>query len=379
MNRLANFIFLIVLMSSACGGKQLLSQKNILGDWIQVPNPPTSRKDRIVLEPPGFGNAAFSFYADGTCNNRTGYLKRTDSTSIYLGNRTKYRITNDSLYLLDPGSGQWQSHKIIKLTPDSLQFYLWDRLATFKRYKSKTYRTPDFDKIILATSGCYGNCQIVSIIINNDGRTIFNQSIYNTEKKTFLGRPSTAIISKENFKQLKDNFRETDFDSLKTRYAAGWTDDETISTTFVKNGKIFKTVSDYGRQAPRPFTWAYIPLRYLYQHTKLTPNSVPAFFPRFNEVRGSSFRKDGRIEPHSESETFLLFDYLRNGKQVDVRFNSRFKLHVELSDFPYYDINTDGRYYTFIVKGKPTTIDIGFNFYDVNVKNWRWRKIEEYD
>jgi hypothetical protein len=44
-----------------------------------------------------------------------------------------------------------------------------------------------------------------------------------------------------------------------------------------------------------------------------------------------------------------------------------------------HDINTDGRYYTFISNGKHTTIDIGFNFYDVNIKNWDWRKIEEYD
>jgi hypothetical protein len=374
MNRLASFIFLIVLMSSACHNKQVLSQKNILGDWIQVPNPPSAKKEKLVLEPPGLERAAFSFYADDVFDNKDGYLKRTDSTDIYLGNRSKYRITNDSLYLLNPADSKWESCKLIKLTSDTLQFNLLGRIATFKQYKPVNYKNPDFDKIILATSGCYGSCPIMSIILNNDGTVLFRGLAYTDKKGIYAGK-----ISIEKFQMLQRNFFATKIDSLKNNYSARWTDDETITTTFVKDGKIYKTVGDYGHQAPRPFTWAYIPLRYLYQYIKLTPNTAPAFFPRFNEARGSSFRKDGRIVPHTESETFLLFDYLRNGKQVDVRFNSRFKLHVELSNFPYYDINTDGRYYTFITNGKPTTIDIGFNFYDINIKNWEWRKIEEYD
>jgi hypothetical protein len=30
-----------------------------------------------------------------------------------------------------------------------------------------------------------------------------------------------------------------------------------------------------------------------------------------------------------------------------------------------------------LVNGKSITIDIGFNFYDVNAKNWIWRKVDE--
>jgi hypothetical protein len=81
-----------------------------------------------------------------------------------------------------------------------------------------------------------------------------------------------------------------------------------------------------------------------------------------------------------QSETFLLFDYLRNGRISNNKFKTRFKLHTDYDPInPLYDIDTDGRFYTFVVKGKPVTIDIGFNFYDVNAKNWVWGKADKYD
>ncbi|MDN3580256.1 DUF6438 domain-containing protein [Mucilaginibacter flavus] len=376
MNRISIGVLSITLFFYSCkqGKLQSANEKNILGDWVKVRNPELKNKNSIVSEFPDFERAGFSFFTNGTCNNKTGYLKRTDSTTIYLGNHSKYRISADSLYILNPDNSKWESYKLLKLTPDTLQFYLRDRLATFKHYKLNTYKSINFDKIILSTSGCYGSCPIMSIILNNDGTVLFRGLGHTGKKGDYVGK-----ITKEEFQQLQNNFFKTNIDSLKNFYRAGWTDDETISTTFVKNGKIYKTVDDYGRQAPYQFTWAYIPLRYLYQHIKLKPNPTPVFFARFNEVRGSSFRKDGSMAPHTESETFLLFDYLRNGKQVNCQFNNRFKLHIELSSFPYYDIDTDGRYYTFIQNGKPVTIDIGFNFYDINAKNREWRKITEYD
>lgn len=376
MKPFPNCILLICLLICSCKEHlvQSANEKNILGDWVRVSNPVPINKDSIILELPDIRRSGFSFYTDHTFDNKTGYLKRTDSTTVYLGTKSTYKITSDSLKLLNQDSNRWESYKLIKLTPDTLQFRLWNRLSTFKHYNIKKYSNIDFDKIVLSTSGCYGSCPIMSIILNNDGSVVFKGMGHTGKKGSFIGK-----ITREQFQRLQNDFFTTNFDSLQNSYRGSWTDDETISTTFIKNDKIYKTVHDYGRQAPYLFTWAYIPIRYLYQHMALKAISQPTFFPRFNELRGSDFRLNGSIAVMTESETFLLFDYLRNGQVSNSDFKSRYKLHVEFSDFPYYDIDTDGRLYKFIVNGKPITIDIGFNFYDVNVKNWQWRKITEYD
>lgn len=72
-------------------------------------------------------------------------------------------------------------------------------------------------------------------------------------------------------------------------------------------------------------------------------------------------------------------NYLRNGRMTNHNFVARFKMHGFFEIHKSPEFNTDGRYYTFLFEGKPITIDIGFNFYDVNAKNWIWKKANEYD
>ncbi|QEM04547.1 hypothetical protein DIU31_013885 [Mucilaginibacter rubeus] len=367
-------LFLLLLILS-CNDTRQQNEKNILGNWVKVKNPTTANKN-IVLEAPYFDKAGFSFYKNGTFENKTSYLRRTDSTTINLGGGSKYRINADSLYLLNPNSNKWEAHLLTKLTPDTLQFDLWDnKLATFKHYKPGSHKNPTFEKIVLSTSGCYGSCPIMSIILNDDGTILFKGLEYTGKKGMFEGK-----ITKEKFQQLQANFSKADIASLKDRYNGSWSDDETISTTFIRKGRIYKTIDDYGRSAPFEFTWAYIPVRYLYQQLTLTKMSIlPFISPRFNKIRGSSFRKGKNIAELTESEAFLLSDYLRNGKVTDTTFSQRFNLLIEYSDLPRDTITTDGRFFTFKIKDKSQTIDIGFNFYDVNAQQWKWRKIDDYD
>jgi hypothetical protein len=82
----------------------------------------------------------------------------------------------------------------------------------------------------------------------------------------------------------------------------------------------------------------------------------------------------------TQSETFLLADYLKKGKIIANHFQPRFILHFDHNVInPLYNVYTDGRFFKFIVKGKPIIIDIGFNFYDVNAKIWKWRKASQHD
>lgn len=364
------FICLLIFLNKETEA-QPANKKNILGDWIIVGNPVSGKRKNIDPEYSIYNKLGFSFYPNGSFDNKVGYVKHKDSTNRYFGIRSKYRITNKAFYLLDPGRQKWDTCKLIKLTTDTLQFKIRGALATFIHYKSTSQKNPDFDKIILSSSGCMGSCTNMSIMLNNDGTIIFAGGEFTDKKGTYTGK-----ISKERFKLLQADLFITDVRSLKNSYRGGVSDDETISITFVKDGKIYKSINDYGKTAPAQFIWAYNPLRYLYQTLTLKTVSYRDLLPQLNSLK---WKKDNKVADLPQSETFLLSYYLNKGKTFDGKFNPRFKLAPSYQLRSPNDVDTDGRYYTFIQNSKSITIDIGFNFYDINAKNWEWRKITEYD
>ncbi|MEJ0054454.1 MAG: hypothetical protein WDN75_01640 [Bacteroidota bacterium] len=87
----------------------------------------------------------------------------------------------------------------------------------------------------------------------------------------------------------------------------------------------------------------------------------------------------------TQAESFLLWDYLRRGTQTNTGFAKRYNLvfvrnfngirSIEEMDDPALDkmekqvvrMETDGRFYRLVTKDRGSvTIDIGFNFFDVN-------------
>ncbi len=243
-------------------------------------------------------------------------------------------------------------------------------------FSSCTNKIPfQFDKIILSTSSCMMECPMSNIILNADGTVIFKGQGAITKKGLFTGK-----VAPKYLETLQSQFEKINFDSLKNKYESPVTDLQTVSVTFIKNGKIYKTVNDYGRTAPAFLKSSYASLENLYQNIPLKKIPDPAFIPSFEGITNSKIKKEGKVLDLTQSETFLLFNYLRNGRISHSKFKTRFKLHTNYDAInPLYDIDTDGRYFTFNVNGKPLTIDIGFNFYDVNAKNWVWRKADEYD
>ena len=359
---------------SACNDKQQANEKNILGNWIKVRNKAVSAGKNTVLEPPEDEKPGFTFYADHSVDYKLGYFKKVNGIIIFLGTKSKFKIMGNNLMILDIDSNKWNNYRLIKLTADSLQFIFGGRLATFKHYQIKKNNTPEFDQIVLSTSGCYGPCSVASTIINTDGTVLYNGLFYTAKKGLFTGS-----ITKAQYVQLQNNFRNTDFSLLKNSYNVGWTDDETISTTFVKNGKIYKSVNDYGGAAPKPFAWAYTPLRYLYQNLTLKSVTAPKTIPSLDYANRAHFKTVNMAMDLTQSETFLLFYYLQKGKVSNVNFKPRYKLNAYFNLQKVPGIDTDGRFYKFEVNKKLIIIDIGFNFYDVNASNWQWRKINEYD
>ncbi|NHA03860.1 hypothetical protein G7092_08640 [Mucilaginibacter sp. HC2] len=372
MRYLSTLFLLACVCICACNDKQQANKKNILGNWVKVRSKIAPTGKNVVLEPPEDEKPGFTFYADHSVEYKLGFFKRTNGIRIFLGTKSKFKIIANDLMILDIDSNKWNKYRLIKLTTDSLQFIFDGRLATFKHYQIKENTTPEFDQIILSTSGCFGTCPVSNTMINADGSVIFNGLFYTAKKGLFAGS-----ITKAQYKQLQDNFRNTDFNLLKNDYNVGWTDDETISTTFVKNGKIYKSVNDYGLAAPYQFTWAYAPLRYLYQSIALKSMLVPEATPSINYPNGVYLKTANMGMALTQSETFLLFYYLQKGKVSNATFKSRYKLSSPFDIKKPHDIDTDGRFYKFEVNKKSIIIDIGFNFLDINEKNWHWQKITE--
>jgi hypothetical protein len=102
--------------------------------------------------------------------------------------------------------------------------------------------------------------------------------------------------------------------------------------------------------------------------------------PLFIDITTSKLKKGNMVLDLTQSETFLLSDYLKKGKITINNFRPRFILHFDHDEInTLYEVDTDGRFFKFLVADKPVTIDIGFNFYDVNAKNWQWRRSNKYD
>ncbi len=383
MNRLLYFLAIAFLFLSACSDKekQKNNEKYILGDWVKIPNRDTLSDGDIIIEPQLF-KIGFSFLENHIFESKSGFFKYLDKKNSllfedfippqYLGNRSKFTITDDSLKFYSLSKKSWEGYKILTLNNDTLIVRKDSTINTFLKLKSKLNKTPSFDKIILSTSACFGPCPILQIIISTKGDVVFYGQNFTSKKGIYSGK-----ITKAEYEQLQNNFRKTDFSVLKNKYEAGATDLSTTTTTFLKGDTIYKTVSDYGGDAPTQFVWAYEPLVNLYQTIKLSPLKYPEYMSSLHSLL--AFQKGDQIFGLAETEKFLFQYYLMNGKISTFKFKPRFKIQAfkEPDLKGRYNILTDGRYFTLISNGKPVTIDIGFNFYDVNKGHWKWGKIRE--
>jgi len=352
----------------SCTQKHQAQQKDyILGNWVEVANNFQLTRNGRRIPTPVMVKQGFIFHADQTYENKLGYfyVDTNRNKRIYSGNPGKFQISGDSLLLFPPDNNKRERFRLVKVNADSLLIEQDSVVTTLKHYQIKI-NAPAFDKIILSTTGCFGTCAALDIMISADGKVLFYGGYY-----AYVKGWQTGTIPVSQYEHLQNEFRQVDFDSLKTAYNSGWTDQQTVYATFVKNNKIYKSVRDYGHAAPYLFEWAYEPLQYLYQGIKLTGMPKPDSIPPFEILAHYGDRK-GSIIKLKDSEQFLLIDYLHHGKKVvETNFKPRFDL---LDDYKTDGIKTDGRYYTFSLNSKTETIDIGFNFFDANSKNWQWQK-----
>lgn len=365
------FILLTILFS--CKKRNYEYEKTILGEWkfeklidLRTPKqnnePPQLRED--------VNNQGYIFFANDSCDDMRGFFKIIQDSNDYekrrvefSGTKTEYLIEDDSLKIFSKTINKWISNKINSLTKDTLTLYSNDSvLIVYTRLKYDKNKYKKFDKIIVSSSGCYGCCPIIDICISSNGLII-----YNGQKHNKINGLYTSSISKEKYLEIEKSFNKIDLLQLDKNYQANHTDDEQVTVSFIKDGKIIKTIADYGGVSPSEFIWAYTPVRYLYQNLKL--DSLKSDKP-FSTISRPGFETKSKICEITKSEIFYLFTELFKCKEVKDKFEEKYFLNL-LIDFDNNQIvKTDGRYYS--TNGK--TYDLGYNFITQNNLEKRFRK-----
>ncbi len=409
--KLTFFIFTPIAFLNSCGQKS--KQDIIIGNWKLTPAPikqvDFEGSDSLQFEPPEQEppppqyiperGASYTFLNDSIVDTRQEYYKiiwPPTGRRLYrfIGTTTNYKIIGDSLLIYNLTDSVWEKGRhITKLDKDTLVLTQGDgQKDIFLRYEYNLNEQPKFDQIALSSSGCFGSCPIINIIISSTGEVVFYGEMY-VDKLGFY----EGTISKELFSRIENKFRRANIENLKDTYSVNWTDDETITTTFCIQDKIFKSIDDYGRSGSDELVWAYPSLRYLFQDIQLARIDSTKI-PPYLDLHFFKFEKRNEICQLAQSESFLLWNYLRKGKQVSNSFEGKFELsfarnyiwapsYDELDD-PYdrqrenrvTKAITDGRYFKFEINGQnSTTIDIGFNYLTTNKAILKFRQKKEYD
>lgn len=360
--------------------------------------------DSIDIEPPspfrGSGRGiSYEFINDSIVDTKRRYFKVTKSETRkseykFIGTTTHYKILGDSLRLFNMTDSIWEKGKYLKkITEDSLILINSNgRKQTFLRYNNKADNSEYVDLVALSSSGCFGTCPIMNIIIDSTGGVVFYGERHIDKLGFFEGK-----IPKERFNKIKNELRDVHIKKLERDYSVDWTDDETISTTFISKNEFVNSIEDYGEVGPVELIWIYTSLRYLFQDIELKRLDSTKI-PFYLDLHYFRFERGSEICNLTQSESFLLWNYLRKGSHVETTATNRFQVNFvrNYTWFPHYDemddpykekseekvrtITTDGRFYTFDIMGQEkVTIDIGFNFFDLNQKFLRFREKGEYD
>ena len=123
-------------------------EKDIVGEWTftkTIDNRKPNKEDNYPSPPPvGKSTEGYIFYQNSNCENKSGYFitiernERENRKTFYLGNKTKYKIEEDSLMIFDISDSTWESQKILSIVDDTLTIQNSDSIfSKFIRTKYK--------------------------------------------------------------------------------------------------------------------------------------------------------------------------------------------------------------------------------------------------
>lgn len=372
-------IFLIAIIFTFASCKKNTVDINLLtGDW-EFSQPKTEyEQDSLIATT--YYLSDFGFKKDSIYLKSDGFFYRNNDTSgrysktKYFGDQSKYYVKNDSLYILNPITKTYFSGFIKRLTKDSLALqYKESPLFYFTKKKYSKNENSNFDQIIIANGPCFGTCPINYTSLKSDGELIYYGSAYNSKNGLFKGK-----FSPEKFQEIQNYLNKINIKNFKNDYGNyNITDLSDTYITIIQDGKISKTIHDYGNASPKELRSLYNKLSFLYQETKL--DSISYNYPIITSIGIN--KRETNIYP---SESFYLQTLLLNAKNTNQTFTPKYyftsslvqpkTFDYEKSDELQRKIETDGRYFNIQNKEKKfTTFDLGYNFFQAN-KNFASRK-----
>ncbi len=140
-------------------------------------------------------------------------------------------------------------------------------------------------------------------------------------------------------------------------------DAEEITVTFIRDGKIVKTIRDNYQQAPHEFYWAYSSLRYLYQNLATDTLSSGLGLVPFTCMLVESTNK--RILLRG-AEAFHLWLLLMNRAETQESFEEAYQI-LNMGKDEMKKMSSDGRFFRIVdEQGTSKTYDLGFDFFTRN-------------
>jgi hypothetical protein len=294
-------------------------RKQLLGEWKLCEKNHFFEDDVFITPGMRFFHDSMDVY--------TGFFgERTDSVSgrvlpVFMSNYCSYELNEDSIFIKSPSIGKREFIlRFHKRSSDTL--FLKAKNNELVKYKSLSYKIdtlPDFDQIIYSSSGCYGTCPIMNISVDKRGRLLYHGEGYVTPLGYYTGQ-----LSSEKTAYMFTKFRKANPLRLSDHYSVRHTDDQTITTTFIKNGKIVKSINDYGMDGPAELCWAYISIGNIYTQTKL--DLLPENKPFYEKLHYLRFKKGKWLLRLEKSESFYLWTELKKSKQTQNKVKAIYTL-----------------------------------------------------
>ena len=293
------------------------------------------------------------------------FSEKEKSKKSFYGTLTNYKMNYDTLVihnLVRPNHAyKW---KFERCENDTLEFRLRDStLVRYKRIYPINETLPTFDKVVVSTTGCYGTCEVLNLLINTKGELLFQGQYFVNPLGFYSGKLNSAITQ-----NIFRKFEKANPLALKDYYTESISDQSSTFVSLIKDDKIVKTIEDYSFRSPKEFIWAYLPLTSMYQLTSL--NSLKKdVIPQLTYFE---FKKGNKILNIKKSESFYLFSELENAVQTNVDFKPKYELlfHQNETDLnKISNIKTDGRYFKYnFENSKVVIVDVGYNFIESNFK-----------
>ncbi len=355
-------------------------REKISGDWVRI-----MEYEDAVEEPPPLPSfirpQGMTIMKDSVEFYR-GFFEQTliggtgESSWSYLGTFAPYKIEKNRIFIKNPSTHQWQSQWcFVSRKSDTLSLTVSDTIITkYRRLYYNLDTLTNYDHIVYSSTGCYGTCPLIDISITNAGEVLFQGEGFVKPQGFYAGTSSP-----QETKYVFDKFKRADPLRLEENYFAGHSDDQLLATTFIKDGKIIKTIQDYGMAGPIELSWAYVPISNIHSTTPL--NRLPLDKPYYPKLRLFGFKKNDLVLPLAKSESFYLWTELKKAKQGEQAFQPLYSLTFFSNDYYWGPdpnserheereigtIASDGRFYKFDFLNAPSiTYDLGYNFIDRN-------------